>query len=350
MNAMQPLDEDSAYRILLARDPRYDGRIYFAVTSTGIYCRPSCPARRPKRANVRFFESVKEARAAGFRACLRCRPDEVTSSPPWLSEAVDRLRGADAPVALADLAKPSGLGPDQFRRRFRRATGLTPAAFYRAARAQRMEETLTEPGRITDAVFDAGFGASSQFYREANRRLGMVPSAWRNGGAGCEIAWTVTDTTLGPLLVAATDRGVCRIAFDESESELATRFPRATLRRGGRALDDMVATVVNQVEGSPPTQPLPLDVRGTAFQESVWRVLSQIPPGQTRSYAAIAAAIGKPTAVRAVGAACGANPVALVIPCHRALRSDGGLGGYAWGLDRKRALLRAERTREPGSG
>lgn len=343
MNAMPSLDETSAYAVLRSRDAHYDGKLYYAVTTTGVYCRPSCPARRPKPENVRFFDSPEEARAEGFRACLRCQPDEAGTTPAWLADSMARLRRSETSIPLADLAEPSGLGPDQFRRRFRAATGLTPAAFFRAARAERLAKQLAEPKRITDAVFDSGFSTSSQFYREANRRLGMAPSAWRNGGLGAEIAWTVADTRLGRLLVATTERGICRIAFDEAEADLATRFPKAALRPGGMELDSLVQSVVRGIEGSPPSRRLPLDVRGTAFQEKVWHALSRIPPGQTRSYAAIAAEIGRPRAVRAVGAACGANPTAVAIPCHRAVRSDGGLGGYAWGLKRKRALLNAER-------
>ena len=247
MNAMPVLDDTAAYEAVVARDNRYDGTLFFAVKTTGVYCRPSCPARRPRRENVRFFDTPEQARAAGFRACLRCRPDEAGAPPAWLTEAIDRLRASETPIPLTELCAPSGLGPDQFRRRFRASTGLTPAAFFRAVRAERMTEELAAPKRITDAVYDAGFNTSSQFYREANRRLGMAPSAWKNGGAGAEISWTTVETELGPLLVAATEtRGVpdrlrgnqtrSRVAIPEGEIVQSARGPRRA--REGRGSSD----------------------------------------------------------------------------------------------------------------
>jgi AraC family transcriptional regulator of adaptative response/methylated-DNA-[protein]-cysteine methyltransferase len=342
--AARPLDidDEAAWQAVQARDPAYDGRFVTGVVSTGIYCRPSCPARHPRRENVRFYRSGEEAAADGLRPCLRCRPDEVSRDKTAIEHALQLLREADEPLSLTELARAVGYSPHHFHRLFKRATGVTPAAFVRASRAQRLEASLDENGRITDAIYDSGYSGPGRFYADAKERLGMTPSAWKDGGRGETIRWTIAQSSLGPLLVAATGKGICRLTFDEGEDALRRRFPNARIDRGGEELERLAARAVAAVEAPGQSHDLPLDVRGTAFQEAVWHELSRIPPGETASYAALAARTGKPGATRAVGTACGANPVAILIPCHRALRSDGTLGGYAGGLERKVELLQRE--------
>ncbi|HWK34723.1 bifunctional DNA-binding transcriptional regulator/O6-methylguanine-DNA methyltransferase Ada [Sphingomonas sp.] len=338
----QDIDTDTAWAAFEARDRRYDGRVLVAVTTTGIYCKPSCPARRPKREHVRFFADTDAARAAGFRACLRCQPDAVGRDRIAVAEAVALIERAEAPVGLEQLAAAVGYAPHHFHRLFKRATGVTPAAYARGLRARRAAVALSAEESVTSAIYDAGYSAPSRFYETANARLGMTPSAWKRGGAGVTIRWTVAETSLGPLLIAATDKGLCRVAFDEDWADLARRFPNAEIVAGGAALSELAARVVGEVEGPGRHADLPVDVQGTAFQEAVWNALCAIPAGETRSYAQIAAAAGRPGAVRAAGTACGANNVAVVIPCHRVRRGDGAIGGYAYGVDRKRALLKRE--------
>ncbi|HEX8388164.1 MAG TPA: bifunctional DNA-binding transcriptional regulator/O6-methylguanine-DNA methyltransferase Ada [Sphingomonas sp.] len=337
------IDERTAWAAFDTRDRSADGRFVVAVATTRIYCKPSCPARRPRRENVSFHPDGAAARAAGFRACLRCRPDEAARDAEAVRRAAALIEAADAPLTLAELAAEVGYAPHHFQRVFTRALGVSPAAYARGLRAARASEALSEEASVTQAIYEAGYSGPSRFYEEAGRRLGMTPSVWRDGGAGVTIRWAVVGTSLGPLLVAATDRGLCRVSFDEDEAELRRRFPRAEVVPGGAALETLAADVVASVERPGRATELPLDVRGTAFQEAVWRALRAIPPGETRTYAELAAKAGNPRAVRAAGTACGANQLAVVIPCHRALRTGGGMGGYAYGLDRKRALLDRER-------
>lgn len=339
-----PATDDERWAAMLRRDRAADGLFVTGVTSTGIYCRPSCAARHARRVNVQFFADGAAARAAGLRACLRCRPDEVAADAAGIARAIALIEASDAPPPLADLAAAAGYSPHHFHRLFRRATGITPAAFARARRAGRAQDLLEESETVTDALYDAGYAAPSRFYADAPDRLGMTPSAWRQGGRGVTIRWTAADTEFGTLFVAATDRGICRLSFAEDDGALRTRFPNATILRDDAALAALVAEVV--VHLARPERPvtLPVDVAGTVFQEAVWRELSRIPPGETLSYAALAARAGKPGAARAAGTACGANPVAVLIPCHRALRGDGSMGGYAYGLPIKRALLDRERA------
>lgn len=339
-----PLDDDARWRIALAKDRRFDGVFVTGVHSTGIYCRPSCPARSPKRANVRFYETPADAEAAGLRPCLRCTPETVSRDEQAVAAMLRAIRAADAPVPLARLAAVAGYSPTHAQRVFKRAIGITPAALSRALRAERASDALTAGERVTHAVYEAGFGAPSRFYEVSGERLGMAPSVWRDGGRGETIRWAVVDTTLGRMLVAATARGVCRLSFNEGEEQLRERFPMAELLPGDGPFRALLASVVAAVESPGDSAAIPLDVQGTAFQEAVWRELRKIPPGETRSYAQIAAAVGNPGAVRAAGSANGANNVAVLIPCHRVVRANGDLGGYAYGAEIKRELLRRERS------
>lgn len=342
MSGLIDLDDDAAWVAVLRRDRSFDGRFVTGVLSTGIYCRPSCAARHPARTNVRFFADGVAARAAGLRACRRCLPDDVARDESAVLAAIRAIRASEEPLALAALASKCGYSPAHFQRVFRRHTGLSPSAYARALRAERAREALTSSERVVDAIYEAGFSAPSRFYDSMKGRMGMEASAWKNGGQGVTIHWTQAMTSLGRMLVAWTDRGVCRLSFDEEAEALTRRFPAAQLHPAGGEAAQFVAAIVAEVETPRTGADIPVDVRGTAFQEAVWKALSEIPSGETRSYAQIAASIGKPAAVRAVGSACGANPVAVLIPCHRALRTDGTLGGYAYGLDIKTELLKRE--------
>lgn len=342
MNSSPDLDDEARWRIALAKDRRFDGCFVTGVLSTGIYCRPSCPARAPKRENVRFFARPEDAEAAGLRACLRCRPEAQARDEAAVARGLALLRDADAAVSLDQLAAAVGYSPTHFQKVFKRAVGLSPAAYIRALRLERAADALSAGEKVTDALYDAGYSAPSRFYA-ASERLGMTPSVWASGGRGVTIHWAVVGTSLGPMLVAATAKGVCRLSFDEGCEALAARFPNAVLTEGGESFAALLQQVVDAVESPGSDHAVPLDVQGTAFQEAVWQELRRIPPGETRSYAQIAAAVGKPGAVRAAGSANGANNVAVLIPCHRVIRSDGSLGGYAYGLAIKQALLDKER-------
>ncbi len=349
--AMTALDltDDECWQAVLARGRAYDGRFVTGVLTTGIYCRPSCAARHPRRKNVRFFADGAAARGAGLRACLRCSPDQVSRDERAVLAAIEAIKAAQAPLALAVLAAETGYSPAHFQRVFTRHTGLSPAAYARALRAERAAQALTETTRVTDAIYDSGFSGPSRFYAAVGSgeggRLGMTPSAWRDGGRGAVIHWANVPTTLGQMLVAATAKGVCRLSFGEDPAMLAERFPNAQLEQGGAAFERLLAEVIAVVEapGAGDFAHIPLDVKGTAFQEAVWQALRRIPCGETRTYAQIAAAVGRPQAVRAAGSANGANHVSVLIPCHRVIRTDGTLGGYAWGLDIKQELLERER-------
>ena len=341
------IDADMAWQAFTRRDRAFDGRFVIGVLTTGIYCRPSCAARQPQRQNVRFFADGVEARAAGLRACRRCRPDEVARDEAAVLAAIDEIKTSaedlGARPQLAELAQAVGYSPTHFQRVFRRATGLSPAAYARALREERAREALSSGASVTEAIYGAGFEAASRFYDSMAGKLGMAPSAWVRGGEGVRINWAVVATSLGPMLVAATGKGVCRLSFNEGHEDLAARFPNAQLVEGGPEFAALLQRVVDAVEHPGTGGDIPLDVQGTAFQQRVWAELRKIPPGETRSYAEIAAAAGNPTAVRAAGSANGANSVAVLIPCHRVIRSDGSLGGYAYGLDIKRELLERER-------
>lgn len=336
------IDRDWAFAAFDARDRSFDGRFVGAVKTTGIYCKPSCPARRPLRENVEFFADAESARVAGYRACKRCLPDDVGRDAEGVARAIALIAAQEEGLSLEVLAAEAGYAPHHFHRIFKRATGLTPAAYVRAARAKRAQVALSEGGSVTEAIYAAGYSAPSRFYAESKGRLGMTPSAWKNGGAGVTIRWAIAQTTLGNMLLAATDKGICRLSFDEDAGELRRRFPRADIVPGGAGFADLVKRAVAAVDHPAQMPSLPLDVQGTAFQQAVWAALQAIPPGETRTYAQIAAAVGKPKAVRAAGTANGANNIAVLIPCHRVIRTDGSMGGYAYGIERKEKLLAME--------
>jgi AraC family transcriptional regulator, regulatory protein of adaptative response / methylated-DNA-[protein]-cysteine methyltransferase len=336
------IDEVFAFAAFDRRDRALDGQFVGAVKTTRIYCKPSCPARRPLRENVEFFKTAAEARAAGYRACLRCRPDEVGRDREAVAKALALIEDAEEALSLETLADAVSYAPHHFHRLFKRDTGVTPAAYARGIRAKRAALALDGSGSITAAIYEAGYSGPSRFYAETKGRLGMTPSAWKNGGAGVTIRWAIADTALGKMLLAATEKGICRLSFDEDVSALRRRFPAARIEAGGAALAKLVSGAVSAVNQPAYMPTLPLDIQGTAFQQAVWQELTRIPAGETRTYAQIAMAVGKPNAVRATGSANGANNVAVLIPCHRVIRTDGSLGGYAYGLDRKEKLLKLE--------
>lgn len=348
MTLTRPIDAATAWAAVKRRDRAFDGRFVTGVLTTGIYCRPSCAARHPARANVRFFASGAEARAEGLRPCKRCLPDDVARDARAVELVIQAIRSAEEPPRLAELAALAGYSPSHFQRVFTRATGLSPAAYARALREERARDAMSAGGSVTGAIYDAGYSGPSRFYDAMEGRLGMTPSAWVNGGKGVTISWTVAETSLGPILVAATDKGVCRLSFNEGQEDLRNRFPNAELVEGGKDFASLARRVVDAVERpGKASDDIPLDVKGTAFQERIWQELRRIPPGETRSYAQLAAAAGRPKAVRAAGSANGANNVAVLIPCHRVVRSDGSVGGYAYGPDIKRELLDRESSAGP---
>lgn len=338
------IDDKTAWQAMSDRDRSYDGQFVTGVLSTGIYCRPSCAARHPKRKNVRFFAEPKQAEAAGLRACLRCRPNDVARDEAAVKAVIDAIRMAETALKLDELARLANYSPTHLQRIFKRETGLSPSAYARALRSERVKDALEGGASVTEAIYDAGYGSASRFYEDKRmgQRMGMQPSAWKNGGVGVTIHWANVETSLGMMMVAATEKGVCCLSFNEGEEELRGRFPKADLQRGGGEFQKLLNEVIAQVETPDRPHNIPLDVQGSAFQEAVWQELRNIPEGETRSYADIAAAIGKPKAVRAVGSANGANNVAVLIPCHRVVRSDGSMGGYAYGLEIKEKLLNKE--------
>ena len=346
MKALDMVTDDTAWAAVRRRDRSFDGRFVTGVLTTGIYCRPSCAARHPSRENVRFFVSGAEARTAGLRACKRCLPDDVARDEAAVLAAIDEIKqtaGEErSSLSLEALAHLTGYSPSHFQRVFKRATGLSPAAYARALREERARDALSEGEGVTAAIYMAGFSAPSRFYDNTKGKLGMTPSAWADGGSGSTIHWAVVGTSLGNMLVAATDKGVCRLSFEEGEAELRRRFPKADLVEGGAEFERLLGEVVAAVEAPGDFGHIPLDVKGTAFQEACWKALREIPPGETRTYAQIAAAAGNSAAVRAAGSANARNNVAVLIPCHRVVRTGGDIGGYAYGLDIKRELLRRE--------
>lgn len=348
------IDASAAWQAVLDRDQKYDGRLFYGVTSTGVACRPSCPSRRPRPDRVRFFSTLEAALAAGFRSCKRCHPEQLTAAPA--ASLVARAKAfidahPDAPVSLAMLAKATGVSPWHLQRTFAKDAGMSPREYAEAQRTARLRRDLRDEPSVSRATYSAGFGSSSRLYERATQLLGMTPGAYRKGGAGMEIRYTVVDSPLGRLLVAVTDRGVCAVTLGDSdrtlERSLKQQFSAATVERVDagddwlRGLVTEVATRIARPGDNGPETP-PLDLQGTAFQYRVWQALLAIPAGETRTYQELARAVGAPKAIRAVASACAANKVAVVVPCHRVIRSDGSLGGYRWGLPRKERLLAEE--------
>lgn len=340
---------DARWAIVVARDAQADGKFYYSVETTGVYCRPSCAARLARPENVRFHATVEEAVDAGFRPCKRCRPDEASLAEQHaakIAEACRFIAESEEPPNLEQLASHVRLSPYHFHRIFKALTGLTPKNYAAAHRAQRVRSTLDKSSTVTEAIYDAGYNSNGRFYETSNEVLGMTPSSYRAGGASTEIRFAVGECSLGVILVAASGRGVCAILLgddaDELTRDLQNRFPRANLIGGDAGFEQLVSKVVGFVETPVIGLTLPMDVRGTAFQQRVWQALLKIPSGSTASYADIANRIGSPKSVRAVAQACGANALAVAIPCHRVVRNDGTLSGYRWGIERKRALLERE--------
>jgi AraC family transcriptional regulator, regulatory protein of adaptative response / methylated-DNA-[protein]-cysteine methyltransferase len=343
--------DDSRWRAVLARDERSDGRFVYAVRSTGVYCRPSCPSRRPNRQSVLFFANADSAEVAGFRECRRCRPR--AGVPP--SPAVEHVRKAaqfieshaDESLTLGAIAAHVGTSPFHLQRTFSRLLGISPRAYQDALRARRFRGDLRTGKQLSAAIYDAGYGSSSRVYEQHPTGRGMTPAHYRRGATGASISFTVVDSPLGRLLVAGTDKGLCSVKIgdrdEELEQDLRAEYPAASIQREHGAFAQWVRTLVAHLDGRAPTFDLPLDVKATAFQWKVWRYLQSIPYGQTRAYSDVARAIGAPSAIRAVARACATNHVCLVIPCHRVVQKDGGLGGYRWGVERKRKLLQKER-------
>ena len=346
-------DTGVLWRAVLDRDQRYDRFFVYGVSSTGIYCRPSCPSRRPAFRNVVLFSAPEAARDAGYRSCLRCHPDEAVRD----EEGLELVRAAcgfidDSPDELPNLETLSsrlGVSVGRVYRVFKKILGITPKQYADARRVERVKARLRDGDDVTTAMYDAGYGSSSRLYEQAYAHFGMTPAAYRKGGEGTSIVYTIVDSSLGRLLVGATEKGVSRISIDDDdealEAMLRDEYPRATLTRSDDALKDWVETVLSRLEGAPSTNgDVPLDIQGTAFQRRVWEALRTIPRGETRSYLQVAEDIGNSKAVRAVANACATNPLPIVIPCHRVVRSDGTLGGYRFGTERKAALLSREKT------
>jgi AraC family transcriptional regulator, regulatory protein of adaptative response / methylated-DNA-[protein]-cysteine methyltransferase len=345
----QPLC-DAHWKRSLDRDAAADGTFVYGVKTTGVYCRPSCPSRAPHRHNAVFFPTSRDAEADGYRACYRCNSDGLSTREVMaerIAEACRTIETAYALPTLAELAAGAGLSTFHFHRRFKAMTGLTPRAYAEAHRAKRVRTTLTEKmSSVTDAIYGAGFNSSSRFYETASERLGMTPKAFRKGGKGAKIHFATNECSLGAILVARSEKGICAITLgDEQDAlvrDLEFRFPNATLVRGDGDFKELVARVVSFVEEPQMGLDLPLDVQGTAFEERVWQALREIPAGKTASYADVASRIGAPGSARAVARACAANKIAVAIPCHRVVRGNGELSGYRWGVDRKQALLTKE--------
>jgi len=338
---------DDRYDAVRRRDRAYDGRFFYSVRTTGVYCKPSCASRPARVENLAFHPTTQAAEEAGFRACKRCRPDQMADPQVRAVRRACRLiETAEESPALEDLAAEAGLSPYHFHRVFKKAIGVTPKAYAAAERARRMGQSLRTANSVTEAIYDAGFNSSSRFYEAAASRLGMTPTAARRGGEGLMIRFAVGQTSLGAILVAATDKGVCAILLGDDPDplvrDLQDRFPRAELKGADAGFEQTVARVVGLVEAPSGRADMPLDIRGTAFQQRVWQALRAVPVGTTASYKEIAEAVGRPGAVRAVAQACASNRLAVAIPCHRVVRTDGDLSGYRWGVARKRELLRRE--------
>jgi AraC family transcriptional regulator of adaptative response/methylated-DNA-[protein]-cysteine methyltransferase len=350
--------QEPYWEAVVSRDANSDGRFVFAVSSTMIYCKPSCPSRRPTRERVEFFPSPDRAEVAGYRACLRCKPRNIGEKNPRVEmvERVCRLleQETESPQGLDSLARAVGSSPSHLQRTFKKIMGVSPRQYAESWRLDQFKKRMKEGADVTTAMYEAGYGSSSRLYEKSAAQLGMTPGAYGRGGASMAINYTIVDSALGKLLVAGTERGLCSVTLGDDEraleEKLRSEFEGAELNRDPLHLDATVGAIVEHLNGQLPHLDLPLDVRATAFQKRVWEELQKIPYGATRSYGEVAAAIGRPTAFRAVARACATNPVALVVPCHRVVREGGALGGYRWGLDRKKKLLDQEKaTGESGT-
>lgn len=345
---------DQMWQAVMAKDSKFDGTFVFGVSSTKIYCRPSCPARRPRRDRVSYFHLPEAAEKAGFRACRRCHPERTTSINPQV-EMVQRAcryieTQDETSLTLADLGKYVGISAFHLQRVFKKVMGVTPRQYSDACRIGKFKTRVRESGSIAGAMYDAGFSSSSRLYERSSAELGMTPATYGRGGQGAIISYTIAPCSLGLLLVAATERGVCAVKLGDSDTrliaDLKKEYPSAEIHRADSILSEPVNKLLDYLSGNQPDLQLPLDIQATAFQWQVWESLRSIPYGETRSYRAVAKAVGRPTAVRAVARACATNPVALLIPCHRVIREDQSLGGYRWGLERKDALLEQEKGRK----
>ena len=341
--------DDRWWEAVVARDSKRDGEFFFAVSTTGVYCRPSCAARRPRRENVQYFRTPEAAEQAGYRACLRCRPRAFTGSAE--SDAVKAIcrfieQHLDEPLTLGLLAKEFRQSPFGLQRRFKAVLGITPREYADSCRLKTLKHRLQSGDSVTRAMYDAGYGSSSRLYERTASQLGMTPDKYRRGAIAATIRYTCTNSPLGRMLIAATEKGICAIQFARTDGELIEglkrEFPFAARKTDGGGLQSWVNALLRHLRGKNLNSSLPLDIRATAFQRRVWTYLQSIPFGETKSYSEVAKAIGKPRACRAVARACATNPVAVAIPCHRVVREDGSMGGYRWGLERKKALLQME--------
>jgi AraC family transcriptional regulator, regulatory protein of adaptative response / methylated-DNA-[protein]-cysteine methyltransferase len=348
MSNANPTDPDQKWRAVLARDRSTDGQFFYAVKTTGVYCRPSCPSRRPKRESVEFFGKPLEAERAGYRPCLRCLPQQPDAQSQWIAACCRLLeRDQDRAVPLAELAALAGVSPFHLQRTFKRHLGVTPREYQDALRMKHVKQALTNGQSITDAIYDAGFNSVSRFYERATDRLGMSPFTYKRGGPGQAIRFTTFPCALGSALIATTDQGVCSVAFGDDEKALETslhsQFAQAAVVRDDTGLQNHAEALQSYVVGRRSSLDLPLDIRATAFQERVWRLLAAIPYGDTRTYSQIAQQLGQPSAARAVARACATNALAVLIPCHRVVGKNRKVTGYRWGSERKRQLLDIER-------
>jgi len=346
---VSPQVEARYWQATLARDRQADGAFFFGVKSTQIYCRPSCPARRPLRKNTLFFSTTHDAELQGFRPCRRCKPNEIPATVRIVQLAAQVLQSdLDESVNVAAVARKVGVKTDALRRAFRQQAGLTPKELAAALRLKKFKKLLHDGSSITDALYETGYGSASRVYERSDAHLGMTPATYQKGGKGMKIQYTTAKSSLGEVLVAATERGVSAVYLGDGDAklvkELRDEYPRAEISSANGAFAQWVEEIVSRVEGSAPRRELPLDLQATAFQRRVWQELQKIPRGTTRTYSQIARAVGKPRAVRAVARACATNPVSIVVPCHRVVRADGNLAGYRWGLSRKETLLERERA------
>jgi AraC family transcriptional regulator of adaptative response/methylated-DNA-[protein]-cysteine methyltransferase len=346
---MTGISEKTWWDAVLTRDARHDGEFYFAVSSTGVYCRPSCPAKRPRRENVTFYRRPEDAEKAGFRACLRCRPRSASRNAQ--SDTIKNIcryieQHLDEPLTLEVLGEAFGQSPFHLQRTFKKALGISPKAYADSCRMKLLKRNLQSGQSVTTALYDAGYSSSSRLYEKTASQLGMTPDKYRRGAVAATVRYTCTDSPLGRMLVAATEKGICSIQFADTDDELneglKREFPFAMRKRDDESMRRWTSAVLNQMAGHKLNRALPLDIQATAFQRRVWTHLRSLPFGATQSYGEVAKAIGRPTAARAVARACATNPVAVAIPCHRVVREDGAMGGYRWGVERKQALLRLE--------